>query len=201
MRADTIASGVRGLEDGRLSPEQALAALVAAAADAPTAALRAEACYGLGALSGRELGVPWDIAERAAFALLLVAREADAPTEKVELLHAMGRGFRNVWLMPFVHCRLSDDDESVVAAAISAAGGLGFRALEELIAQEFLSEHVPSSLRLAAICALGRMGAESAASRLVPFVRQGAEEAVAALSALTEIRSHAGEDAALASRR
>ncbi len=200
MSADNKISGLRGLrglEEGKLTPEQALSALVSAATEARTTALRAEACYGLGALSGRELGVPWDIAERAAFALLSVAREADAATEKIDLLHAMGRGFRNVWLMPFVHSRLSDDDESVVAAAISAAGGLGFPALEELIAQEFLTDLRPPRLRLAAIAALGRMGAESAATRLVPFVRLGAEEAVCALSALMEIRSRAGCDAAL----
>ena len=50
------------------------------------------------------------------------------------MISAMGRGFRNIWLLPFVHRRLSDRDPSVVAAALNAAGGLGFPALEEAVA-------------------------------------------------------------------
>jgi HEAT repeat protein len=187
----------RALEDERLSPADALAPLEAYAHDAATLALRLEACRVLGALSGRAFGAPWEVAERAAFALLAMAREADAPAERVGLLHAMGRGYRNIWLMPYVHRRLFDEDETVAAAAISAAGGLAFPALEEAITSGFLAKDASPVLRLAAIDALGRMGAESAASRLVPFVSQEPELAAAALAALTEIRSRAGEGAAI----
>src|SRR5262249_43600283 len=121
----------RALEEERTTPEEALAPLARAAHEAATSALRAEACRTLGALSGRAFGASWDVAERAAFVLLAIARETDAPAERARLLSAMGRGFRNVWLMPYVHARLSDDDTEVVAAAIGAAGGLALPALEE----------------------------------------------------------------------
>lgn len=188
----------RRLEREELAPADAVAPLDAAAHDAPTLALRLEACRVLGSLSGRAFHAPWEVAERAAFALLAIAREADAPAERVGLLHAMGRGYRNLWLMPYVHRRLFDRDESVAAAAISAAGGLAFPALEEAITSSFLGADASPPLRLAAIAALGRMGADSAASRIVPFVAGGdAVDAAAALAALTEIRSRAGESAAL----
>ena len=187
----------RALEEERMQPEEALAPLTAAAQTAPTLGLRVDAYRVLGALSGRACGASWDVAERAAFALLEVAREADAPAERAALLEAMGLGFRNLWLMPYVHSRLSDDDEAVVAAAISAAGGLAFPALEEAIASGFLSDDASPVLRLAAIASLGRMGAESAASRLVPFVKAGAAECATALVALTEIRSRVGQAAAI----
>lgn len=116
-----------------------------------TLALRLDACRVLGALSGRAFAAPWEVAERAAFALLAIAREADAPSERIGLLHAMGRGFRNLWLMPYVHRRLSDEDESVAAAAISAAGGLAFPALEEAITAGFLAKDTSPTLRLAAL--------------------------------------------------
>src|SRR5205823_3428766 len=146
-----------------------------------------------GSIAGRAWNASWDTAERAAFVLLAIAREADTPNERVQLLHAMGLGFRNIWLMPYVHSRLSDDDEGVVAAAIAAAGGLAFPALEETIAA-FLDAPA-RALRLAAIAALGRMGAQSAAARIVKLVPS---EPAAALGALTEIRSAAGQHAALA---
>lgn len=192
----------RALEREELDPVDALERLTSAAHEAATLALRLSACRVLGALSGRAFGAPWEIAERAAFALLAIAREADARAERIGLLHAMGRGYRNVWLMPYVHRRIFDDDETVAAAAISAAGGLGFPALEEAITAGFLSADAKPALRRAAITALGRMGAESAASRIVPFVTLGGgegdlREATAALAALTEMRSRAGEAAAL----
>lgn len=186
----------RALEDGGASHDEALLALERAAHDAPTLALRLDACDELGAMSGRAFDAPWEIAERAAFVLLELAREADGQAERVGLLRAMGRGFRNLWLMPYVHSRLSDEDPVVVAAAIRAAGGLAFPALEEALASGFLHDATSRALRLAAIGALGRMGAESAASRLVPFVSRDPDEATAALAALTEIRSRVGEDAA-----
>jgi len=188
----------RALEEERLQPEEALAPLTAAAQTAATLGLRVEAYRVLGALSGRAHGASWDVAERAAFALLEAAREADAPAERAALLEAMGLGFRNLWLMPYVHSRLSDDDESVVAAAISAAGGLAFPALEEAIAT-FLSDETSPALQRAAIASLGRMGAESAASRLVPFLKAGSAECATALGALTEIRSRVGQAAAIES--
>jgi HEAT repeat protein len=188
---------LRALEEQRRDPEGALADAIRAANDAPSAALRIEASRVLGALSGRAFGASWDVAERAAFALLEIAREADAPQERVALLQAMGRGLRNLWLLPYVHRRLSDDDETVVAAAVCAAGGLAFPALEEAIASGFLGADTPVALRRAAISALGRMGAESAASRLAPFIDGGDGLALAALMALTEIRSRAGEQPAL----
>jgi HEAT repeat protein len=192
------------LEEGKISPADALAALASAAHDAATTEERLSACTALGSLAGRELGTPWDVAERAAFALLQIAREADAQAERVGMLEAMGRAYRNVWLVPYVHSRLSDDDDSVVAAAISAAGGLAFPALESTIAGLLNKDSDAgaqtrghSRVRLVAIAALGRMGAESAAAHLVPFVAAGAPEASHALSALTEIRSRVGEKAAL----
>ncbi len=188
----------RQLEEESLSPEDALPLLVRIAHEAPALSQRLEAYRVLGSISGRAFQTSWDTAEKAAFALLAIAVEADASAERIGLLHAMGRGFRNLWFMPYVHARLSDDDESVVAAALSAAGGLAFPALEEAIAAGFLTEQTSTTLRLAAISALGRMGAESAAGRLVPFVSGSEAEAAAALAALTEIRSRVGESAALA---
>jgi HEAT repeat protein len=187
----------RALEEERLPPEEALAPLALAAHDAPTLGLRVGAFRLFGALAGRAYGASWEVAERAAFARLEAAREVDAPAERAALLRAMGLGFRNLWLLPYVHSRLTDDDESVVLAAISAAGGLAFPALEEAITSVFLRDEASLAKRLHALAALGRMGAESAAARIAPFVRPGAEEAPAALAALTEIRSRAGEAAAL----
>src|ERR1051325_3206584 len=92
----------RALEDEKLAPADALGSLEACARNAPTLALRLDACRVLGAISGRAFGAAWEIAERAAFALLAIAREADAPAERVGLLHAMGRGYRNLWLLPYV---------------------------------------------------------------------------------------------------
>jgi len=192
MTPDTR-STLHALEEERIQPEEALAPLSVAAHTAPTRGQRVEAYRTLGALSGRAFGVTWEVAEKAAFVLLEVAREIDSPAERALLLAAMGLGFRNLWLMPYVHSRLSDEDETTVAAALSAAGGLSFPALEEAIASGFLGQGVSPALRLAAIEALGRMGAESAASRLVPFIGAGGAEAVAALGALTEIRSPLGQ--------
>jgi HEAT repeat protein len=186
----------RELEAERLSPDDALAALAEAIAGAGTSALRLEACRAIGEVAGRAYGASWDVAERGAFLLLEVARETDAPAERAGLLHAMGRAFRNAWLVPYVHARLRDADELVVSAAISAAGGLGFPALEEAVAAFLDGEHAPA-LRLAAIAALGRMGAETGAARLSALALSGPEVGAAALSALTEIRSREGEAAAL----
>jgi HEAT repeat protein len=185
------------LEHGETGAAEAVPVLAVAAIEAPTRSARLEACRLLGDLAGRALGAEWEAAERAAFALLEAARVADTAADKRGVLTAMGRGFRNIWLLPFVHRRLSDRDPTIAAAALDAAGGLGFPALEEAVAA-FISEAAPPVLRRAAISALGRMGAASAVDRLVPLVLGDPLEAAAALDALTEIRSPAGRTAAIA---
>ncbi|MBA3465287.1 MAG: HEAT repeat domain-containing protein [Deltaproteobacteria bacterium] len=184
------------LEQGQSSAAEAVKSLAVAALEAPTRHDRLDACRLLGDLAGRALGADWDVAERAAFALLEAARVADTAADRRGVLAAMGRGFRNIWLLPFVHRRLSDRDETIAAVALQAAGGLGFPALEESVAA-FVSEGSSPSIRKAAIEALGRMGAMSAVDRLVPLILGDPSEAACALTALTEIRSPAGRDAAL----
>jgi len=198
ITADMTAKQLRlRLEHGEATAAEALQQMAVAALEAPTRTARLAACRLLGDLAGRALGAEWDVAERAAFALLEAARTADTAADRRGVLAAMGHGFRNIWLLPFVHRRLSDRDASVAAAALQAAGGLGFPALEEAVAG-FLGEATPPALRRAAIAALGRMGAMSAVDRLVPLIPGDAADAAAALAALTEIRSPAGRDAALA---
>src|SRR4051812_42971371 len=153
------------LEHGEMTAGDALPTLASAALAAPTRAARLEACRLLGDLAGRALGAEWETAERAAFALLEAARVADTAADRRGVITAMGRGFRNIWLLPFVHRRLSDKDPTIAAAALDAAGGLGFPALEEAVAA-FTAEGAPPMLRRAAISALGRMGATSAVDRL-----------------------------------
>jgi HEAT repeat protein len=185
------------LERGEANAADAVSVLAVTAVEAPTRSARLDACRLLGDLAGRALGAEWDAAERAAFALLEAARVADTAADKRGVIAAMGRGFRNIWLLPFVHRRLSDRDPTIAAAALDAAGGLGFPALEEAVAA-FVLEGAPTVLRLAAIGALGRMGAVSAVDRLVPIVLGDPLEAAAALDALTEIRSPDGRTNAIA---
>ena len=197
MIDETSAQPLRAqLEHGQASAGEVVRQLSIAALEAPTRTARLDACRLLGELAGRALGADWEAAERAAFALLEAARLADTGADRRGVLAAMGRGFRNIWLLPFVHRRLSDRDLTIAEAALHAAGGLGFPALEESVAA-FVSEAQPAVLRRAAIAALGRMGAMSAVDRLVPLVLGDPTEAAAALTALTEIRSPAGRDAAL----
>ncbi len=184
------------LEHGQAKAADVVHMLAVAAVEAPTRSDRLDACRLLGDLAGRALGADWDVAERCAFALLEAARIADTAADRKGVLAAMGRGFRNIWLLPFVHRRLSDRDETIAAAALQAAGGLGFPALEESVAA-FVSENAPPGLRRAAIAALGRMGAMSAVDRLVPLILGDPSEAASALTALTEIRSPVGRNAAL----
>jgi HEAT repeat protein len=184
------------LEQGSAVPADVVGVLAVAALEAPTRAARLEACELLGDLAGRALGADWEAAERAAFALLEAARVADTAADRRGVIQAMGRGFRNLWLLPFVHRRLSDRDETIAAAALHAAGGLGFPALEEAVAA-YVGENVPPALRRAAIGALGRMGAASAVDRLVAVALHDADEAESALAALTEIRSPAARAAVL----
>jgi HEAT repeat protein len=197
ITGDTSAKQLRmRLEHGEATAAEAFSVLATAALQAPTRGQRLDACRLLGDLAGRALGAEWDIAERAAFALLEAARTADTAADRRGVLAAMGRGFRNIWLMPFVHRRLSDRDPTVAIAAVHAAGGLGFPALEEAVAS-FLGETAPPGLRRAAITALGRMGSMSAVDRIVPIILGDPTDAATALTALTEIRSAAGRDAAL----
>src|ERR1044072_7452565 len=127
------------LERGEGNAADAVAVLSLAAIEAPTRSARLEACRLLGDLAGRALGAEWDAAERAAFALLEAARVADTAADRRGVITAMGRGFRNIWLLPFIHRRLSDRDPPIAAAAIDAAGGLGFPDLEEAVAA-FMSD-------------------------------------------------------------
>jgi len=184
------------MDAGALTADAAIDPLVQIANGGPTRQTREDAERALGDLAGRAYGARWETAERAAWSLLELARLADTSVDRRGVILAMGRGFRNVWLLPYVHRRLSDHDPLVVSAAINAAGGLGFPALEEAVAG-FLAEGTAPSLRLAAISALGRMGAMSVVDRLVPLVTDPAEGAEA-LDALTEIRSPAALAAAAA---
>jgi HEAT repeat protein len=184
------------LEHGEATASDAVATLGAWATSAATRTARLDACRLLGELAGRALGAEWEVAERAAFALLEAARLADTAADRRGVIAAMGRGFRNLWLLPFVHRRLSDRDTTIAVAALRAAGGLGFPALEEAVAG-YIGEAAPAELRRAAIAALGRMGAMTVVDRLVPLVLGDPTEAAAALTALTEIRSPAARDAAL----
>jgi HEAT repeat protein len=81
------------------------------------------------------------------------------------------------------------------AAGAAGAGGAGAAGVDGADGAE---DAGAAKLRLRAIAALGRMGAVSAAERLVPFVNGEPDDAAAALTALTEIRTPAGADAALA---
>ncbi|MBS2026105.1 MAG: HEAT repeat domain-containing protein, partial [Deltaproteobacteria bacterium] len=74
-------------------------------------------------------------------------------------------------------------------AAIVAAGGIGFPALEAAIATRFLGDALEPSLRRTAMASLGHLGAQSAAPRLVELLAGGDEDAAVSLTALTEIRS------------
>src|SRR5512143_3491958 len=124
---DTSARALRAqLDAGTLTPDDAIDPLVRLAHGAPVRSQRLDACHLLGDIAGRAFGAGWEAAERAAFQLLSLARQADAPEDRRGVVRAMGRAFRNAWLLPFVHRRLSDPDPGVVAAAINAAGGLAF---------------------------------------------------------------------------
>ncbi len=184
------------LETGAVSPAEALARLAESLPASPRAK-RAEAYHVIGAIAGRAFDAPWEVAERAAWTLLGAALAIDAPSERRELLAAMGRGFRNLWLLPYVHARLADEDPDTVEAAITAAGGLGFPGLEAALVS-FLDEESPRPLRLAAIRALGRAGAVSAAARLAELTGDDPRIAAASLTALTEIRSPTAVAAAAA---
>ncbi len=184
------------LVHGTLDGDEAVAQLEDLAHRGATRAMRLAAAELLGDLAGRAHQVEWVVAERAAFALLELARLAEGRVERTGVLAAMGRGFRNAWLLPYVHRRLFDDDDDVIVAALGAAGGLGLPALEESVLA-FVGEARPPRLRGAAMAALGRMGAMSAAGRLVPWIGGDVDDAVLALTALTEIRAGVGADAAL----
>src|SRR5262245_9739990 len=104
------------LERGELAPPDAIVPLDELAHGAATRAGRLAACAVLGDLAGRAYDADWDTAERAAFALLEHARLADGARDRRGVITAMGRGFRNAWLLPYIHRRLFDDDPGVVGA-------------------------------------------------------------------------------------
>ncbi|MBS2024217.1 MAG: hypothetical protein JST92_17585, partial [Deltaproteobacteria bacterium] len=93
-----------------LTPAQALDQLLPLAHGAPLLLARVEAHQLLGELAGRAFETPWELAERAAFALLELVRRVEGRSERRALLLAVGRGHRNLWLMPYVHARLDDHD-------------------------------------------------------------------------------------------
>src|SRR5262245_10590701 len=132
MHTESSVRDIRArLQAGVVAPADAIPALEAAAHSAPMRATRIEAYRLLGDIAGRAFDASREIAGKAAWVLLDVARHTDAPFERGALILAMGRAFRNVWVMPFIHSRFVDDDPEIVAAAIQAAGGLGFSGLEE----------------------------------------------------------------------
>src|SRR5262245_12829342 len=115
----TTAQIRKKLEAHEIAPDAAIEKLSAIAHAAPIRAVRVEAYRLLGDLAGRAYDAPWEAAEKAAWALLDEARHADALAERRALLLAMGRGFRNAWLMPFVHARLADEQPEMASAAIA----------------------------------------------------------------------------------
>lgn len=184
------------LESGKITPAEAVTKLAESLAAGLPRAKRIDAYQLAGDIAGRAFDAQWEVAERAAWVLIGSALGVDAPSERRELLGAFGRGFRNLWLVPYVHGRLGEEDEETVAAAIAAAGGLGFPGLEAAIAS-YLRDDASPALRLAAVEALGHIGAVSAAPRLAALVAEQGPLAAPALTALSEIRSTAGVDAAI----
>src|SRR5262245_12765863 len=122
------------LESSAVSPAQAIAQLISELGAGLPRASRTQAYQLVGDLAGRAFDAPWEVAEQAAWVLLGAALSVDSPGERRELLRAIGRGFRNLWLVPIVHARLRDQDPATAAAAIEAAGGLGFPGLQTAVA-------------------------------------------------------------------
>jgi hypothetical protein len=196
MSDEVTVRTLRGrLARAEMTAAQAVATLAVWAVEAPTRATRLDACQLLGELAGRALGAEWELAERAAFALLEAARLADTAADRRGVIAAMGRGFRNLWLLPFVHRRLSDRDPTVAAAALRAAGGLGFPALEDAVAA-FVSDAAPGELRRAAIAALGRMGAMTRSSGWCPVAAVRREDDPRVLGAASNALLAAAPDPA-----
>src|SRR3954470_18765830 len=90
------------LEHGAAATADVVGVLAVAALEARTRDARLDACELLGDLAGRALVPEWEVAERAAFALLEAARVADTSADRRGVIAAMGRGFRSLWLLPFV---------------------------------------------------------------------------------------------------
>ncbi len=187
-----------GLESAETLPDDALAALRTIAHQSPVRAVRIDAYRVLGDVAGRAFGVPWEPAERAAWAMLELVQCVDAEQEQRALIVAMGRAYRNAWLVPYVHAKIFDGNPMTQAAAVSAAGGLGFAGLEQVLVDRMLRDDVDATLRITAIASLGRMGATSAADKIAARIDRSPAETAAAFTALTEMRSPAGVDAAIA---
>src|SRR5688500_18149190 len=80
---DTTARGLRAQRDaGALAPDGAIAPLFDLARGAPVRSQRLAACQLLGDLAGRAYGAEWEAAERAAFSLLGLARQAASPQDR-----------------------------------------------------------------------------------------------------------------------
>lgn len=83
------------IEHGEATAADAVPTLALWALEAPTRAARLDACRLPGELPGRALGAEWEVAGRAAFALLEAARLTDTAADRRGVIAAMGRGFRN----------------------------------------------------------------------------------------------------------
>src|SRR5688572_17353488 len=81
------------LEHGETTAQEVLDLMSREALFAQTRRDRLDACHLLGDLAGRALGTDWEVAERAAFALLEAARVADTAADRRGVLAAMGYGF------------------------------------------------------------------------------------------------------------
>ena len=133
----------RRLEAGTCTAEAALVELAAIVYTAGNRAERLRAYVLIGDIAGRAFNAPWLIAARAAWVLLDLVVYVEGLLEVKELILAMGRGTRNIWLVPFVHSQLFHDNPLIVEAAITASGGLCFPQLEETLAGRFLAPDTP----------------------------------------------------------
>src|SRR5262247_1826243 len=79
------------LDAGALAADAAIDPLVQIANGGPTRATREDAERVLGDLAGRAHGARWETAERAAWALLELARLADTAVDRRGVVLAMGR--------------------------------------------------------------------------------------------------------------
>ena len=107
----------QALEAGTLDAATALTRLSPIAEGAPVSATRIDANELIGETAGRAFDASWEVAERAAWILLGLTQKVQVVAERCGLLAAMGRGFRNLWLMPFVHARLEDERPEIVEAS------------------------------------------------------------------------------------
>jgi hypothetical protein len=110
---DTTAKRLRArLEHGEATAGEAVQVLANAALEAPTRTARLDACR-LPALSPVARSAPSGTSPSGRRSgCSRRARLADTAADRRGVLAAMGRGFRNPWLLPFVHRRLSARERS-----------------------------------------------------------------------------------------